>query len=201
MEALFDFWKRNKILIVIVSLIAGLTVGYLLISTPHAENVTKELKTDTKESNKKSVATNTTKKRDLVIDIEGAVKSPGVYHVKNGAIVQEALKEAGGVNRNADTKQLNKAKRVTDQMQLYVPSVGEHSGNSNSSTASETKVVNINSATVADFKDVTGIGPKKAEKIIAFREKNGDFQTLHDLTKVSGIGEKSLDSLKDQLTV
>lgn len=88
-------------------------------------------------------------------------------------------------------------------MQLYVSYHGETAPTATASKGSSTegKKVNINTAKVDDFKDVTGIGPKKAAKIIAFREKNGNFKELHDLTKVSGIGEKSLDSLKDQLTV
>jgi len=110
---------------------------------------------------------------------------------------------AGGLQQNADTKQINQAQRVTDQMQVYIPYRGEAAptATTNKGSGEKGKVVNINTAKVDDFKDVSGIGPKKAAKIVAFREKNGNFKDLHDLTKVSGIGEKSLNSLKDQLTV
>lgn len=140
----------------------------------------------------------------IVVDVQGAVQKPGVYHVKDKAIIQEVIQTAGGFTANADLKQINQAKRVVDQMQVYIPIKGEKvtptSTNSSNDTQNK-KIVNINTATVDDFKDVTGIGPKKAEKVIAYREEHGQFKTLHDLTNVSGIGEKSLAKLKDQLTV
>ncbi|WP_125712742.1 helix-hairpin-helix domain-containing protein [Companilactobacillus kedongensis] len=139
--------------------------------------------------------------KEFVVDIQGAVKSPGVYRLKTGSIVQEAIRLAGGLNENADTKQINQAQKVTDQMQIVVPAVGEVSSSTGTSGTDSKKQVNINTAKVEDFQSVTGIGPKKAEKIIAFREENGNFKDLKDLTKVSGIGDKTLESLKDQLTV
>lgn len=200
MEEILTYIKRNKMTVLAFLIILSLTGGYFL--TYHTKPVVKnELQTEIKaRPEKKDVKPKS--KQELVVDIQGAIKNPGVYRVKTGAIVQEVIKMAGGPNANADTKRVNQAKRVTDQMQVYIPNQGEKSAPvASGSGGGQDKQVNINTATVADFKDVTGIGPKKAEKIIAYREKNGNFQELHDLTKVSGIGEKSLDSLKDQLTV
>lgn len=201
MERLIDLLKRNKLAIGIISVLIILIGGYF-ITAKHTPEVKNELKTEQKMPLKKVATEKSIKNANLVVDVQGAVKVPGVYRVKNGAIVQEVLQMAGGLNDNADVKQINQAKRVVDQMQVYVPTVGEKTNSTGTgSSVGESKIVNINSASVDDFKDVTGIGPKKAEKIIEYREKNGDFNELHDLTKVSGIGEKSLESLKDQLTV
>lgn len=202
MEEIYSYVKRNKIVLVVLVLSGFLGGGYLLTHQSKPTPVQNELITTVKKTpNKKTNKVETDK--SLVIDIQGAVKNPGVYHLKNGSIVQAALQMAGGLQSNADVKQINQAKKINDQMQIYVPAIGEkQGGNANGDNKSESKkVININTATADDFKDVSGIGPKKAEKIIAFREKNGNFQELHDLTKVSGIGEKSLESLKDQLTV
>lgn len=203
MEEILTYFKQNKLILIVILLITVGGSGYFLTHQSHkaAKN---EIRTEThplkKTVEKDSQSNKTT---ILAVDVQGAVKNSGVYRVKTGAIVQEVLKMAGGLQGNADIKQINQAQRVTDQMQIYVPYRGETATTptADKGSGSKGKMVNINTAKVDDFKDVTGIGPKKAAKIIAFREKNGNFKNLHDLTKVSGIGEKSLDNLKDQLTV
>ncbi|KRO00205.1 helix-hairpin-helix domain-containing protein [Companilactobacillus kimchiensis] len=203
METILNYLKKNILSSLVILIVVVATSGYFLMhKTASTQPVKNELRTEIKPAKKVATKEKPAKANVLVVDIQGAVKKSGVYRVKNGAIVQEVLQMAGGLNSNADTKQINQAQRVTDQMQVYVPYQGEKVASTSNKTGNkESKLVNINSATVDDFKDVTGIGPKKAEKIIAFREKNGNFKELHDLTKVSGIGEKSLDTLKDQLTV
>ena len=202
MEEILTYIKQNKLILIVMLLITVAGSGYFLTHQT-AQPVKNELRSDNKMTKKVTPKeTKETKSAILAVDVQGAVKNAGVYRVKTGAIVQEVLQMAGGLQSNADIKQINQAQRVTDQMQIYVPINGETPVTSQATSGGKAKgKVNINTAKVDDFKDVTGIGPKKAAKIIAFREKNGNFQELHDLTKVSGIGEKSLDSLKDQLTV
>ncbi len=205
MDELVTHIKQNKIMIPMVLIVVTLGLGYFWMSQ-QSRPVKNELKTEeveVKKSEAKSDKVDDKKDKLLVVDIQGAVKNPGVYRVKKDVIVQEVIRLAGGINPNAELKQINQAQRVQDQMQIYVPTIGETARPNVSSSAqgSSKKVVNINTATVDDFKNVTGIGPKKAEKIIEYRQKNGDFKDLHALTGVSGIGEKSLDKLKDQLTV
>ncbi|MCV3763865.1 helix-hairpin-helix domain-containing protein [Companilactobacillus farciminis] len=198
MNEILDYFKRNKMVISMLSILVIIVGGYWWLQRP--QPVKNEIKTEVRAPKKTA---SVPKNKLIAIDVQGAVKKPGVYQLKEGSLVQSAIQMAGGLLDNADTKQINQAKRVSDQMQVYVPVVGANTSSSPSSSAAKGKgeKVNINNASVDDFKNVTGIGPKKAEKIIAFREKNGNFKELHDLTKVSGIGEKSLDSLKDQLTV
>ena len=199
MNEFLDYIKQNKLIVIVLSILILGVGGYWW--TNKAPAVKNDIKTEIKASPKAPKKTTSMPKNKLVaVDIQGAVKKPGVYQIKEGSLVQNVINLAGGLVENADTKQINQAKRVTDQMQVYVPVKGMTSQTS-TSAPSQGEKVNINSATVDDFKNVTGIGPKKAEKIITFREKNGNFKELKDLTKVSGIGEKSLESLKDQLTV
>lgn len=206
MKEIFHYIKKNKIILIVlfISLIGG---GYFMLhqkTTPSPDQIKTEDLVEKKapeKSNKETKKNSKTLGEKLVVDVQGAVKKPGVYRVKDKAIVQEVLQIAGGVTQNADLKQLNQAKRVSDQMQIYVPTKGEKSINNSTATNDQKKIVNINTDNPDDFKDVTGIGSKKAEKIIAYRQEHGDFKNLHDLTGVSGIGEKSLDKLKEQLTV
>lgn len=199
MEEILTYVRSNK-LVVLLLVVLSLGMGFFLWSQkPQASPAVKTeqvVKTD-----KPANSTKTAKTNIWVIDIQGAVKNSGVYRVKQGTIVQEALQMAGGLSDNADVKQINQAQRVTDQMQLYVPYKGEKISSNAATNSAKEKVVNINSASVDDFKNVTGVGPKKAEKIVAYREKNGNFNSLHDLTKISGFGEKTVERLKDQLTV
>lgn len=211
MEDILNYLRRNKIVILLSVLLIGLGSGYLLLNRPNAKPKS-NFKTE-------QVATKAPKDKPnkpaqtselLAIDIQGAVKKAGVYRVKKGTIVQEALNLAGGLNANADIKQINQAQRVSDQMQLYVPVKGEmptaatstgKATPSSTKTGGGQKVVNLNTATADDFKNVKGVGPKKAERIVKYREEHGPFKQVHDLTGVSGIGEKSLAKIKDQLTV
>lgn len=207
MEEVYQY-VRNKKIVLLTGIVIVVLGGYFFLFhkvTPTSTLEPKQELTTQKDETKKSKTDSKAKEPQMiVVDVQGAVQKPGVYHVKDKAIIQEVIQTAGGFTANADLKQINQAKRVVDQMQVYIPIKGEKvtptSTNSSNDTQNK-KIVNINTATVDDFKDVTGIGPKKAEKVIAYREEHGQFKTLHDLTNVSGIGEKSLAKLKDQLTV
>ncbi|CAJ1194605.1 ComE operon protein 1 [Companilactobacillus paralimentarius] len=207
MEEVYQY-VRNKKIVLLTGIVIIVLGGYFFLFhkvTPTSTLEPKQELTTQKDETKKSKTDSKAKEPQMiVVDVQGAVQKPGVYHVKDKAIIQEVIQTAGGFTANADLKQINQAKRVVDQMQVYIPIKGEKvtptSTNSSNDTQNK-KIVNINTATVDDFKDVTGIGPKKAEKVIAYREEHGQFKTLHDLTNVSGIGEKSLAKLKDQLTV
>ncbi|GEO57367.1 helix-hairpin-helix domain-containing protein [Companilactobacillus bobalius] len=208
MEEVYQY-VRNKKIGLLVSIVALVVGGYFFLF--HKTTLTstvepkQELATQKDEIKKSKIDSKIKEPQTIVVDVQGAVKKSGVYHVKDKAIVQEVIQTAGGFAANADLRQINQAKRVADQMQIYIPVKGEKTrAPANTNLSGDTqgkKIVNINTATVDDFKNVTGIGPKKAQKVIAYREEHGQFKTLHDLTNVSGIGEKSLSKLKDQLTV
>lgn len=130
--------------------------------------------------------------------------------------VADAIKTAGGLTAKADRQQVNLASRLTDQQQLTIPLKGEKpvsAGGKESAAATSqsdsggstkasgpTAVINLNTATVADLQQLTGIGEKKAQKIVDYRTAHGSFQTVKDLTQVPGFGEKTVANLQDQLT-
>ena len=145
----------------------------------------------------------TTQETVIFVDIKGAVKNPGVYQMKVGDRVKDALDAAGGLTDEADSQKVNLAQRVEDQMVIVVPKVGEEateipSGVTSKEAAKDGKV-NINTATVEELKTLKGVGEKKAEAIIEYRKKNGSFKTKEDLMKVRGIGKKLFESFQERI--
>jgi competence protein ComEA len=145
----------------------------------------------------------TTQEAVIFVDIKGAVKNPGVYQMKSGDRVKDALDAAGGLTDDADSQKVNLAQRVEDQMVIVVPKVGEEAteipaGGTSKEAAKEGKV-NINTATVEELKTLKGVGEKKAEAIIEYRKKNGSFKTKEDLMKVRGIGKKLFESFQERI--
>jgi len=146
----------------------------------------------------------TTQETVIFVDIKGEVKKPGVYQMKVGDRVKDALDAAGGLTAEADSQKVNLAQRVEDQMVIVVPKVGEEGdaaipAGATSKEATKEGKVNINTATVEELKTLKGVGEKKAEAIIEYRKKNGSFKTKEDLMKVRGIGKKLFDSFQERI--
>lgn len=149
---------------------------------------------------------------EVYVDVDGAVVRPGVYRLKDGARVSQAIDAAGGLTAEADVAGLNRASKVTDGQKIYVPTVGEQQaaaavGGAESGAAttpgagSSSELVNINTASAAELQTLSGIGPSMAQSIIDERTKNGAFASVDDLMRVSGIGEKKLAKIKDCICV
>lgn len=149
---------------------------------------------------------------EVYVDVDGAVVRPGVYRLKDGARVSQAIDAAGGLTAEADVAGLNRASKVTDGQKIYVPTVGEQQaaaavGGAESGAAttpgagSSSELVNINTASAAELQTLSGIGPSMAQSIIDERIKNGAFASVDDLMRVSGIGEKKLAKIKDCICV
>ncbi len=149
---------------------------------------------------------------EVYVDVDGAVVRPGVYRLKEGARVSQAIDAAGGLTAEADVTGLNRASKITDGQKIYVPTVGEQQaaaavGGAASSAVttpgagSSSGLVNINTASAAELQTLSGIGPSMAQSIIDERTKNGAFASVDDLMRVSGIGEKKLAKIKDCICV
>ncbi len=140
---------------------------------------------------------------EVMVDVKGAVKETGVYQLQKGQRVQDAILKAGGFLENADEKQINLAQLLEDEMVIYVPVIGEEGfeGIASSQEQAQEGKVNINTATSEELQTISGIGPSKAEAIVRYREENGLFQKIEDITNVSGIGEKTFENLRDKISV
>ncbi|HFR3473155.1 ComEA family DNA-binding protein [Streptococcus suis] len=145
----------------------------------------------------------------LVVDVKGAVVKPGLYTLEADARVNDAVEAAGGLTSQADPKSINLAQKLSDEAVVYVASKDENISVVASTTTSSamsqeeknTSLVNLNTATEADLQTISGIGAKRATDIIAYREANGGFKSVDDLNNVSGIGDKTMESIRPYVTV
>ena len=141
----------------------------------------------------------------LFVDVKGAVVAEGVYELEPGNRVMDAIEKAGGFAEDADKKSVNLAQKLEDEAVIYVAKIGETLNPMGNTTDAETGAsvgkVSLNKATVEELMTVSGIGQKRAQDIIAYREEQGKFKSLDELSNVSGIGAKTLEKLKSELTL
>lgn len=193
-------------IVILITLLVGI---YLMVNKEAQVDTT--MWEETSLTTMAEFATDATKERAetmIYVDIKGAVKVPGIYQLKNQQRIWDALALAGGVSEEADTTQVNYAQKVKDQMIIYVPKKGEPVPQSletlqESAPAQQNQEekINLNTATEAELQTISGIGAKKAQEIIRFRDEQGPFKTVEELKNVPGIGEKTVERLKDMLTV
>ncbi len=142
---------------------------------------------------------------DLVIDVKGAVHQPGVYTMTTGERVIDVIEKAGGLLSEADENLINLAELLKDEMVIYVAKKGEDvtaiQTIATHVTGENDDKVRINSASSEEIQTLQGIGPAKASVIIKHREENGKFKSVEDLLEVSGIGEKTLENIKDHIVI
>ena len=145
----------------------------------------------------------------ITVDIKGAVKRPGVYQLASHSRLHQAIEKAGGLSDDADSRSINLAQKLKDEDLIYVARQGEEGADSALSQASSSSLpsqgqeqkVNLNTATEAELQTIPGIGQKRAQDIIAYREEKGKFNSLEELKEVSGIGAKTLEKLRAYVTV
>lgn len=145
--------------------------------------------------------TNSTK---VAVHIGGAVRNPGLYYLDSNSRVADAIQSAGGPTADADLDAINLASRITDGSKIIVPSRMKGIDTTSTNDFSEsvkTHKININTASIKELEELPGIGKVLAERIVSFRETNGPFKSIEDIKKVSGIGEKKFESIKDLIVV
>lgn len=146
----------------------------------------------------------------LTVHVAGAVCTPGVYELPSDCRVVDAVEAAGGLSFDADADLVNLAEPLRDGVKVAIPRKGERPANSETSAvglggggsgAVHTAAVNINTADAATLQELPGIGPALADRIVAEREAHGWFASVDDLMRVSGIGSKKLDGIRDQVVL
>ncbi|WKB36887.1 helix-hairpin-helix domain-containing protein [Terrilactibacillus sp. S3-3] len=130
---------------------------------------------------------------DIVVDIKGEVKHPGVYTLTTGLRVNDAIHRAGGFTSKADEEQINLAQKLTDEMVIAVPAQGDKgpqagenesvqvSGEGMEGAGGAESQVNVNTADAEELQKLPGIGPAKAAAIISYRQQHGLFKKVDDL--------------------
>ena len=164
--------------------------------------------------------------KTLVVHICGAVSAPGVYELPAGSRIIDAVEAGGGFLPEADEACCNLAEEIVDGCQIYIMTKSESCADgqtekkagiqtspdsdmqttdrnvrSNSATALENGLVNLNTADVAALMTLPGIGESRAKAIISYREQHGEFAQIEDIMKISGIKQAAFSKIKDKITV
>ena len=222
-----SYYKKYLILVFCLLLLAASTIAFFKLNNEKTEVkdnfianneiITKEVSEVAKQEEVK-----------LYFDIKGSVKKPGVYEFNQGDRIIDAINKAGGLTKNATTNNLNLSKKLTNEMVIYVFNKNEltttkafeqvnnvadckcetievnncvDKNTTNESTNNEKTKININTDSKEKLMTISGIGSSKADAIIEYRTKNGNFKTTEDIINVSGISKTIYDKIKDTITV
>lgn len=194
---------------IIVIAIAVISVSILLFSTAtqKAQPPVPLIEEPPQQKNSDEETITTTEQTppsiNIIVDVTGAVKHPGVYALTTEDRVIDAITMAGGYTDEANSQQINHAQKLQDEMQIYIATKGEAVAEVSApvnvtvsaSNATNSTTVNINQADEAALTTIPGVGPAKAQAIIAYRNEQGKFSAIEDIKKVTGIGDKTFERL------
>lgn len=189
--------KLTKFEIIIIILILGL--GSLFLTrdnlsfddVPKIESLRKN--NDYNENkNETSDGSDDFNNSEIEVHIDGRVKNPGVYKIKNGTRLQDLIEEAGGLLDDANTSNLNLARKLKDEEKIVIKSYLDKNND-------EDAKININTATKDMLTSIPGVGSKMADKIIKYRQEH-PFNSVDELLNISGIGKKKFEEIKLYIT-
>lgn len=235
MNFYFDLVKsflQKYFLLIIMFLLSLTSLGFSLYNTYYLSNQYSKETVTLPDNHLKESSKAETKELESIpeekyyVDIKGYVKKPGVYEVSKTSIVNDCLKLAGGLLKNADTTTINLSKPVSAAMVIYVPKKNEviksttdktttttteipnnaaipDNSNTSSDTSSATLnlKINLNTASKEELTKLSGIGEAKAQDIIDYRNTNGSFKTIEEIKNISGIGDALFAKIKDNISV
>lgn len=225
--------NKKKIGIVIVLIITIAVIGIIYLNSGFKElkkNDTESIfvdeNTDTSsnDNNKNSNSKNNSSKnnineskdaidkqadKNIVVEIKGEVKKPDVYILNENSIIKDLIEAAGGLTKDADLSNINRAKKLQNHDLIYIANKNEavkgiqstESSSNSTDKQNSDKRININTATIEELKTLNGIGDVKAKGIIEYREKNGGFKSIDDIKNVTGISDKMFEKIKEQIEV
>jgi competence protein ComEA len=137
----------------------------------------------------------------VVVHVVGAVRRPGLYALRDGARIADAVRRAGGTTRKADLEAINLAAPVEDGLQVVVPRRPPPvpPGAVPAAPGEETAQgpVHLNTASLEQLDELPGVGPVTAQKILDWRQTHGAFTSVDDLDAIPGIGPARLEQLRD----
>ncbi len=204
--------NKQKKIVIIVGIIIIIGILYFIYngidkkSTDQIDNNMLSIENNTKE--------NEESKELVIVHITGAVKTPGIVKLPEGARIEDAIDKAGGLTEDADISDINLAYVLEDGIKIKIPTISEEKNeeiiiNSSGegivekeiSNNSENKIININKANETDLQTLPGIGASLAGRIVEYRNSNGKFNEIEDIKNVSGIGDSKYENIKNLICV
>lgn len=209
--------KKRKIIFFIMIILT--CVGGLIIKDNTNSNEGVYVLSEEKDNNSNNVEVNDEDKdiksqestnissKEVTVYVSGAVNSPGVVTLNQGDRLSDAVAKVGGTTENADFNQVNLAIKVEDEKHYIIPKIGEKVEEVdnkvegvNNNEESSTKI-NINSATIEELDTLPGVGEATANKILNYRNENGEFESIEEIKNVNGIGDKKYEELKELIII
>lgn len=148
---------------------------------------------------------------DIVVYVNGEIKNPGVYTLKENSRVENVIKAAGGFTEKADKEKINLAKKLKDEDYILIDKKVDASSNKSISneevkskgedSSKDPQKVNLNTASKEELKTIPGVGDVTAQRIIDYREKNGSFSSVEELKNVERIGDKTFEKIQEYVDV
>jgi competence protein ComEA len=191
--------RRRRDVWVVAGIIVALVIGGLVLRwRSPAPRIAPPARAPTTEISQRPV---------VVVHVAGAVRSPAVYELEEGARVADAIEAAGGPRPGADLSALNLAEVVADGAKIDVLKKGAGPAPSTTPAPPTTSgttaltVVDINSADQTALETIPGIGPVKAAAILGFRSDVGSFTSIEQLLEVTGIGPATLEAIRPYVTL
>lgn len=197
-----SIYKKGLAVVLIIAIIIMTAIGIKLSGKEQEVVFTNYQNLQNEEQNngeQNSDEQNTKKqnKKDIYVDIDGAVINPGVYKLVEGSRVIDAINLAGGLRDNAITQNLNKARVLLDGEKIYIYQDGEMEIIESDDNGG---LININTATVDSLMSLPGIGEVYAKRIIEYRN-NKKFSSIEEIKNIEGIGDKTFEKLKELITI
>ncbi len=178
-------------------------------------------------SNEANKLTNKSEKdvgvKEITVYISGQVAKEGVVTLSSDKRLADAVEKLGGLTKNADTNNINLAMKLEDEKHYIIPKEGEAIQNNSDSTQmtsnkdnnnqannssnnatqsdSQGSKININTADLKQLDDIPGVGEATANKILSYRDENGEFKSIEEIKNVNGIGDKKFENMKDLICV
>lgn len=178
-------------------------------------------------SNEANKLTNRSEKdvgvKEITVYISGQVAKEGVVTLSSDKRLADAVEKLGGLTKNADTNNINLAMKLEDEKHYIIPKEGEaiqnnsdstqvasntdtnnqsnNNSNNSAQSASQGSKININTADLKQLDDIPGVGEATANKILSYRDENGEFKSIEEIKNVNGIGDKKFENMKDLICV
>lgn len=204
--------SKQKKIVIIVGIIIIIGILYFIY------NEVDKKSTDQIDNNMLSIENNTKENEEskelVIVHITGAVRTPGIVKLPEGARIEDAIDKAGGLTEDADISDVNLAYVLEDGIKIKIPTISEEKNEeiiiSSSgegivekeiSNNSENKIININKANETDLQTLPGIGASLAGRIVEYRDSNGKFNEIEDIKNVSGIGDSKYENIKNLICV
>jgi competence protein ComEA len=189
--------RRDALLALIALLVVLVLAGRLLVhaGVPHAARVTPP-PIAAASSGAGAAPGAVPAAAAVVVDVVGAVRRPGLYRLRDGERIADAVARAGGATRKADLEQVNLAAPVADGEQVVVPRRTPRGAGAPAGVAAPAGPVHLSTATVEQLDALPGVGPVTAQKIVAYRQEHGAFRSVDELDAIPGIGPARLDQLR-----